>query len=181
MSFWFPVADKSTSIGSFSKWDQAFRVFLDIYNGSYPERTSELIQYQHIIQTAAKSYAWENVYLYDCEFRRYMERHPSRSWGIILQQAWTMFLKDRVSYTPSKSEGSGSSNQPEFKGHPKKLCFDFDAGNCTFGAKCKFDHHCSYCNKYGHGSFNCRRAAQKGKREGKKPGDSVGSSRSVTV
>ena len=129
MSFWVPVSDRSTNIGSFTRWDQAFRFYLDIYTGVYPERTSELIQYGHIIQTAASTYVWENVYLYDREFRRHMERHPTRSWGVILQQAWTMFLKDHISYTPQKGCGS---NQAEHRGRPKKLCFDFNAGNCTF-------------------------------------------------
>ena len=79
-SYWVPMADKGT-INGYTKWDQAFRVFLDIYTGKFPERTSELIQYNYIIQTAARSYSWENVALYDREFRRHIERHPTRSWG----------------------------------------------------------------------------------------------------
>ena len=31
-----------------------------------------------------------------------MERHPTRSWGVILQQAWTMFLKDRIGNNSQK-------------------------------------------------------------------------------
>ena len=39
-----------------------------------------------------------------------MERHPERSWGVILQQAWTMFLKDRVNTTPGfKTANPGQS------------------------------------------------------------------------
>lgn len=83
-------------INGYQKWDQAFRVFLDIYAGHLPERTSEHIQYSHIIQTVSFSYSWENAYLYDIEFRRQVERHSTNSWGNILQQAWTIFLKDRV-------------------------------------------------------------------------------------
>ena len=44
----------------------------------------------------------------------------------------------------------------------KKLYFDFNAGYCSYGAGCRFDHRCSFCLKFGHGSFNCRKAAQKG-------------------
>ena len=77
---------------------------LFVYTSCHPERGTELIQYNHIIQTASGSYLWDNVYQYDREFRRHMERHPGRNWGIILQQAWTMFLKDRAnSTTPSKN------------------------------------------------------------------------------
>ena len=103
MSYWVPMSDKQNSISNYNKWDQAFRVYLDIYTSKYPECTSELIQYGHMIQTATFSYAWENVALYDREFRRHMERYPDHICGVILQQAWTMFLKDRVNGTPSNS------------------------------------------------------------------------------
>ena len=81
MSYWLPMNDKNSVISGYMKWDLAFRVYLDIYATHHPERTSELIQYSHIIQTAAMSYSWDNVYLYDREFRRHMARHPSHSWG----------------------------------------------------------------------------------------------------
>ena len=69
MSYWVPFSDKGSSINSVTCWNQAFHVFLNIYTTKYPERTSQLIQDEHVIQTAAASYTWENVYLYDREFR----------------------------------------------------------------------------------------------------------------
>ena len=50
------IADKN-SINGYHKWNLASHVFLDIYIEYYPERTSELIQYSHIIQAAALSYS----------------------------------------------------------------------------------------------------------------------------
>ena len=88
------MVDKANTITGFARWNQAFRVYLDIYTSKYPECTSQLIQYEHVIQIAAYSYAWENIYLYDREFRGHIERFPNWSWAVILQQAWTMFLKD---------------------------------------------------------------------------------------
>ena len=82
-------------ISNFSCWEQAFRVFSNIYTRKFPGRASELIQYNHIIHTAALSFTWENVYLYDRDFRMHLSRYPNRSWSVILQQAWTMRLKDR--------------------------------------------------------------------------------------
>ena len=116
MSYWIPMTDQNQPISGYGKWDQAFRVFLDIYTTSYPNRTSELIQYGHIIHTASMTYAWENVYLYDREFRRHMERHPSHSWGVILQQAWTMFLKDCNNHgTNQRGYGNNFHNSSGFK------------------------------------------------------------------
>ena len=38
MSYWVPVVDQSAGITSYTRWDQAFRVFLDMYTSRYPER-----------------------------------------------------------------------------------------------------------------------------------------------
>ena len=90
--------------------------------------------------------------------------HLEQSWSVILQQAWSMCLKDKLhssstpthSYQGNPASGSGNKQTPW-----RKLCFDFNAGNCTIGRKCKFDHRCSFCNKFGHGSVVCRKAANK--------------------
>ena len=136
LSYWVPMTDRSQSISSYYKWDMAFCVFLDIYMNHHPNRTSELIQYGHIINTASMTYAWENVYLHDREFRRHMEKHPLRSWGVILHQAWTMFLKDRNNHTPNhKGNGSGHGHNQGTKplGTSRHLCFDFNEGCALMG------------------------------------------------
>ena len=129
-------------------------MFSHIYMPFHPNRAEELIQYNHIIHTAAQIFAWENVYRYDREFRTHMSRHHlNRSWGVILQQAWSMFLKDKIDRTGQDQRGSSGG------GTRRKLCSDYNSGNCTFGKKCCFDHRCSFCNKFGHGAYNCHRAA----------------------
>ena len=86
MSFWSPVADREVgSITSFRKWESAFRVFVNIYTSKFPLKAAELLQYSHVIHTASQTYVWENVYLYDKEFRIHMSKHPQRSWAVILQ------------------------------------------------------------------------------------------------
>ena len=166
-SFWVLVTDReNTSISNFAKWEQAFRVYSNVYTAFHPARAGELIQYNHIIHTAAQTYSWDNVYRYNREFRMHMSRHHlNRSWAVILQQAWTMFLKDRVS-TPGHNFNSGNSHW-NGNGARKKLCFDFNSGNCTYGKRCKFDHRCSFCNKYGHGSFCCRKANRNNSTQGR--------------
>ena len=42
------------------------------------------------------------------DFHIHMAKHPSRSWGIILQQAWSMRLQDRIIKTGG---GGGSSRE----------------------------------------------------------------------
>ena len=96
-TYFIPANDLSDSSGitNFSRWEQAFRVYSNIYCKRFPDRSSELIQHNHVIHTAAFSYTWENIYFYDKDFRLHLSRYPHRSWAVILQQAWTMRLKDR--------------------------------------------------------------------------------------
>ena len=55
-SFFVPSDKDQSLISSFGKWEQAFRIFMNVYTKQYPEKASELIQYNHIIFTASTSY-----------------------------------------------------------------------------------------------------------------------------
>lgn len=90
-SFWVPVSEsESVNINNFSKSEQAFRVYVNIYTKGNTDRAGELIQYNYVIHSISLSYVWDNVYAYDKEFRLHLSSHPQRSWAIILQQAWSM-------------------------------------------------------------------------------------------
>ena len=170
MSYWVPIADRESvaSINCYARWEQAFRVYSNVYTKFHPNRACELIQYSHTIHTESQSFQWDNIYRYDKEFRIHMSKHHlQRNWGIILQQAWSMFLKDKIGQNGSqygKNSGNnvGATNNPTSNlntgGVRRRLCFDFNRGTCTFGRRCKFDHRCAFCNRYGHGAFNCHRA-----------------------
>ena len=162
----------ATGINSFFKWEQAFRVFSDIYLEQYPHKIGELLQYCHEIQSTSLHYAWENVYRYDREFRIHISKNPGRSWSVTLQKAWNMFMKDRTRSGGNGSNNNVSQRQNGYMGSGngngnnsgpstprKKVCFGFNLSKCTYGTRCKFDHRCMVCKKYGHGSQVCRKAA----------------------
>ena len=94
----FVLVQETTAINSYIRWEQAFRVFSDIFTRAYPQKSGELIQCNHIIHTISHTYIWDNVYRYDKDFRLHISQYPQRSWGIILQQAWAMRLKDKIRY-----------------------------------------------------------------------------------
>ena len=105
MTYWYPVGNKDTqAINGFAKWETAFHVFANIYCTEYPLKAGELLQYSHVIHTASQMYYWDNVYLYDHEFRFHMSRHPQRSWAVILKQAWNLRLKDKIRYDNFSSD-----------------------------------------------------------------------------
>ena len=166
MTYFTPVADREThgGITSFNKWEQAFRVFSNIYSLTFPERASELIQYNHVIYLASLSFTWENVYLYDKEFRLHMSRHPERNWSIILQQAWTLRMKDRVRHDNWWGNDNGHRGKSNNRPKVKEPCRRFNRGKCNFGNRCKYEHKCSVgnCGKYGHGAHICRKRGNGG-------------------
>ena len=119
----YPVSDRENqSINDFGKWEQAFRVYANVYTKMFPEKASELIQYNHVIYTASLSYLWDNVYTYDKEFRMHISQFPQRSWAVILQQAWTLYMKDRLRYA-----GGGNVQNTERNGNRKKRKFAEDS------------------------------------------------------
>ena len=160
-TYWLPASEVNrknelNDIISYFKWEQAFRVFSDIYLDKHPSRASELIQYGFVIHNASMTYTWSNVYRYDKEFRLHMSRNPERNWGVTLQQAWNMYVKDRI-VIRGESSNKSPQNLLEAK-KQKKICFGYNSGRCQYGNKCKFEHKCGMCGKYGHGTHNCRRA-----------------------
>ena len=83
-------------------------------------------------------------------------RHPEKSGGVILQQAWTMLLKDRIHNHSNQLFQKGNLPRNKSK-KDKEPCKRFNWGKCTFGLSCKFDHRCSVpkCGKFGHGAHIC--------------------------
>ena len=142
-------------ITSYARWEQAFRVYSNVITAKFPHKATELLQYNHTVHTAASSYVWENVYAYDKEFRHHISRHVEHPWNVILQQAWTMLLKDRLRNDNTFFQRGNNNRGSKRDAEP---CRRFNKGKCTFGLACKFDHRCSVkkCGKFGHGVHICR-------------------------
>ena len=64
--------------------------------------------------------------------------------------------------TPSNSGGASShvySNHgsQHHKGKSADYCKCFNKGRCNLGRGCRYEHRCSYYNKFGHGVIVCRK------------------------
>ena len=94
----------------------------------------------------------------------YMTRslYPNRSWAVILQQAWSMCLKDRIHH---------QNHDPGRNGKKKEICRHFNKGLCTAGVACKYKHWCSVpdCKKFGHGVHICHKRNAAGQSGNNKP------------
>ena len=79
-----------------------------------------------------------------------MSNFPLRSWSVILQQAWSVYLKDRIS--------GGRVDEVNRPGGSKEkdVCKRFNKGKCNRGFHCQFEHRCLGCEKFGHGVHICR-------------------------
>ena len=159
-SFYVPV-NETSRIGNYTKWEQAFRVYSNIDTRAFPHRSCELIEYNHILHTISQSFVWDNVYLYDKDFHIHMAHNPDHNWGIILQQAWSLRLRDGISSyfnSPEPNANGSNYNSPkENNGRVNEPCRCYNKGKCTAGSACRFEQRCSYCFKFGHAILTCRK------------------------
>ena len=165
---YFVPAEKD-KINNVRRWEQAFRVYATIYSQCNPQRSPEIWQYIHIINTAASSFAWENVANYDFTFRNLMAAYPQRSWAKTYTQMWNIAMRDpinRMNKTTSKDRDKDDKSD---------FCWKFNKGICNHGRVCKWEHRCFYCKGWGHPVSSCRKKQGKdgsnntSNRDGKSP------------
>ena len=59
-TYFLLAGDKNlVGITNFGHWEQAFRIYSNVYTKEFPDQATQLIQYNHIIYTASLTYAWE--------------------------------------------------------------------------------------------------------------------------
>ena len=108
-TFLAPVADHTSKITNFRKWEQAFRIYATIYCAANPTRSKEIWQYISVINTASSAYVWDNVYEYDVTFKHLMAFNPKRSWAITYNQMWNLCMREplpsRFNFSTQKSNG----------------------------------------------------------------------------
>ena len=157
-------------ITNFARWEEAFRIYAQIYSQYNPHHAAEIYQYIHTIHTASLSYRWENVAYYDYIFRQNMSENPQRSWGKIFTELWTLSMKEPLAL--NNIIGQNYSDHNKRRGSSGDLreicCWRYNCNQCRKSAKdCKYEHRCSYCGLSNHIYLNChRRQKQNGNNGG---------------
>ena len=74
-----------------------------------------------------------------------------------------MKLRDRLPkggsdlrFSPNGHGNSGGDHSGK-SGNKSDHCKLLNRGYCKYGAGCKFEHKCSYCEKFGHPILSCRK------------------------
>ena len=93
-----------------------------------------------------------------------MSKHPECNWAIILQQAWSMKLKDRIVHQEGFQQFSLVANSNNGRATPpsakfNEACRRYNKGKCKYGPSCHYEHKCSYCGKFGHPILKCHKLA----------------------
>ena len=155
---------ESGKVSNIRKWDHAFRVYTTIYVQSNPHRAGEIMQYMHVIHTAAANYSWESVSYYDFMFRHLMAAKPWRSWAKKYNQGWNLALRRDHGGNLSHSSYSQGANQPAAKRRDWKedCCWKYNNNKCNKGNDCKYDHRRTYCGAWNHSFYNCRKRKPRG-------------------
>ena len=143
---YFAPAKNDQKISNIHKWEQA------IYSKANPHRTSEIWQYVYGINTAANSFHWNNVAEYDYTFRQLMSTYPTISWAKTYVKGSNLSMRDAL----NKSQQSNNNSKSSIN----NTCWQFNKGKCSDKNCQNGDHHCSYCGKWGHGLFNCRKGKE---------------------
>ena len=161
-TYWVPVTSDQ-KIGGVQRWEQAFRIYAAIYSKANPQRSAEIWQYIHVKNSAAASYAWENVAYYDFTFRQLMAEKPHQSWAKTYTQLWNLAMCTPLN-PQVKSQGGGqqsgsSTTRADWR---DRCCWQYNWGNKCKKWNCNYDHHCNYCGSYNHGRYNCPRRKHEG-------------------
>ena len=156
--YFAPAAEREQpTINSFRKWEQAFRIYAGVFCEANPQRSHELFQHINNIHEASLSFAWDNVYEYEMEFRQLMARNPTRNWGVIYHQGWIIKLRD---HHPKKEVTFHGLSEKKPGKQKKDISWKFNKGRCNFGSGCRFEHQCALCERTGHSKVTCFKREQ---------------------
>ncbi len=184
---WKPNKPKK-QITSIFGWTSAFLIFSSIFLQAHPHRAQELLKYAQIVRTAAARFGGFNSnrmgwYAYDKQWRLRQACHPQRSWGVLDNELWSMYVATPVQnrgyqqrfqqdqqglgiqnfrpfnqrYRFQSKRGGFTTNTWRGNAMSQNLCFNFNKSECT-RKNCPFKHKCAKCQDGSHGAEKCKKS-----------------------
>jgi hypothetical protein len=80
------------TIHTIEKWTDVFIVYISIYTSAHPEKYQALLKYMHIVRLGASRINGLGWKTYDEQFRLKMGIDPVKSWEIVDQELWLLYM-----------------------------------------------------------------------------------------
>ena len=107
--------------------------------------TDAYLKYTEMIGEMACRFTWLSVLHFDEEYRQ-RQAAQGFAWGTEAPHLSTVTLRDRPAHSQvGLRRGGDKERQAGALG--RDYCRQWNAGSCSYGAKCRFDHLCSTCGK----------------------------------
>ena len=137
-------------VTSIIEWTQCFTNYIAILVQAQPERTSDLLGYQHLILEAHLEYSGDGWAVYDRRFRQIAATHSGTPWARRDGDLWNMIFasSQRRPYCQYCFGSTHSSEQCNgaLTTRPRKprICRDWNYARCSFFS-CQYIHACLNC------------------------------------
>ncbi|XP_053561325.1 uncharacterized protein LOC128652414 [Bombina bombina] len=153
---------------TFINWSRAFRILASVICEKTPDQGASLFCYYDEISSAYGTYGGMAWWRYDEGFRQRLAVRPEMRWDDRDMSIWLEMmtpLRGGHSFRgPGQTPGGGvpGGSGPALR---KGVCFQFNDGQCKFGASCKYKHECSGCGGV-HPFAKCFKKGKQGSRSG---------------
>ena len=136
-------------IATFSKFFDAFVVYMAIRGAAFPNEYLGMLRHMEIVKKLISQ--GNDGILYDKQFRIMRGNMPQLYWG--------QFMAELVTRKTQQGPSSGQFFRPGGTANNDKstnaTCRFFNSeGSCTRKA-CRYKHECSFCHKKSHGQHKC--------------------------
>ena len=104
--------------------------------------TDAYLKYTEMIGEMACRFTWLSVLHFDEEYRQ-RQAAQGFAWGTEAPHLSTVTLRDRPAHSQVGLRRGGDKERQAGRDYFRQ----WNAGSCSYGAKCRFDHLCSTCGK----------------------------------
>ena len=169
-------------VPDFATWVQCFAIYAAITITHSPEKAPGLMAYMLNIAKASIKFQWPSWVVYDQNFRIEAASTPTTDWSKVDPSIYSQcfsnmaksaagwcqicysidhctencMIKPRKRPSPTETPTASKKSPQAFSNNWPPICKNYNMfnGNCR-GAKCRYRHCCSLCEKPGHYRANC--------------------------
>ena len=135
------------TIHTIEKWTDVFIVYISIYTSAHPEKYQALLKYMHIVRLGASRINGLGWKTYDEQFRLKMGIDPVKSWEIVNQELWLLYMGNTRNSLPDSYKNDKSKTSVN-------KCYNFNKMGMCDRVPCNYKHVCFSCSGH-HPYYTC--------------------------